>query len=86
LAEVAWFVYIVECMDKTLYTGVTTDVERRVREHNSSDRGAKYTRSRRPVRLVYIEIVNGKQEAFRREREIKTMSRAQKLDLMRETK
>ena len=49
-----WHVYIVECADGTYYTGITTDVDRRINEHNYSFRSAKYTRSRRPVRLVYV--------------------------------
>jgi len=51
-----WFVYIVECNDKTLYTGITTDLERRIKEHNYSSKGAKYTSKRRPVRMVYFEV------------------------------
>jgi putative endonuclease len=48
-----WYVYILECKDKTFYTGITTDLERRIKEHNNSLLGAKYTKSRRPVKLVY---------------------------------
>lgn len=60
------YTYIVQCSDGTLYTGWTTDVERRVRTHNSG-KGAKYTRSRLPVTLVYYETYPTKQEAMRRE-------------------
>lgn len=63
------YTYIVRCSDGTLYTGWTTDVERRVRTHNSG-KGAKYTRSRLPVTLVYYETYPTKQEAMRREWEI----------------
>ena len=48
-----WFVYILKCSDNTLYTGITTDIERRIKEHNSSNKGAKYTKTRRPVKLFY---------------------------------
>jgi len=67
-----WFVYIVRCADRTLYTGVTTDAHRRVAEHNRG-RGARYTRSRAPVRLVYLERASDRGAALRREHEIKLM-------------
>jgi putative endonuclease len=75
------FVYIVECADKTLYTGWTTDIARRVKAHNAG-RGAKYTRERGPVRLVYIEEVSDRRVALKRELAIKRMSRAKKLKLI----
>lgn len=75
------FVYIVECADKTLYTGWTTDVERRVKTHNAG-RGARYTRYRRPVRLVYVEELPDRSAAMKRERAIKKMSRTRKLALI----
>lgn len=50
-----WFVYLLRCSDQTLYTGITTNLEQRFQEHNHSAKGAKYTRGRRPVRLVYFE-------------------------------
>ena len=71
------YVYIVECSDGTYYTGWTTDPERRVRTHNSG-RGAKYTRSRLPVKLIHTETYEDKSEALRREAEIKRMTRKQK--------
>jgi putative endonuclease len=77
-----WRVYIVKCKDETLYTGVTTDIERRVFEHNSSDLGAKYTKNRRPVELVYEETIDGKILAMKREYAIKQMSRSQKFHLI----
>ena len=49
-----WYLYVLECRDKSLYCGITTDISRRVNEHNFSTRGAKYTRSRRPVKIVYV--------------------------------
>lgn len=76
-----WFIYILECSDKTLYTGITTDVERRTLEHNISSKGAKYTRVRRPVRLVYSESTANRSTASKRENEIKKLSRSSKLAL-----
>ena len=75
------YTYIVECSDGTLYTGWTTDLERRIRCHNSGT-GAKYTRSRLPVHLRYYEVHNTKEEAMQREYRIKKMSRAEKLALI----
>ena len=75
-------VYIVECADGSLYPGWTNDVEGRVKAHNEG-RGAKYTRSRRPVRLVYWQPCESKSAALKREREIKMMSRAEKLSLVK---
>ena len=71
------YAYIVECRDGTLYTGYTTDPERRVREHNAGD-GAKYTRGRTPVRLVYAEAFESKSAAMSREYRIKQLSRGEK--------
>ncbi len=75
------YTYIVECSDGTLYTGWTSNLERRLRSHNDG-RGAKYTRSRRPVTLMYYEISDTKQEAMKREWAIKRMTREQKLDMI----
>lgn len=69
-----WFVYIVQCSDNSLYTGITTDCTRRVKEHNQSKKGAKYTRNRRPVTLIYWEKFKSRSEASIREAEIKKMS------------
>lgn len=82
-AEVLWFVYILKCSDDTLYTGITIDLNRRVDEHNSSPKGAKYTRIRRPLELLYFEEVKDKSSASKREIEIKKLSRAQKLELVK---
>lgn len=71
------YTYIVRCSDGTFYTGWTTCLERRVTEHNSG-RGAKYTRNRTPVKLVYYESFETKREAMKREAAIKKMSRAEK--------
>lgn len=78
----SWFVYILRCADASLYTGITTSLERRTREHNEGRAGAKYTKVRRPVELVYSEVAANRSEASRREAEIKRMSRADKLLLV----
>lgn len=78
----SWSVYIVECADTTLYTGVTTDVERRVWEHNNSKKGAKYTKSKRPVKLVYTEACDDKTGAMQREYVIKKLTRDKKQELV----
>ena len=71
------YVYVVECADGSLYAGYTTDVERRVAEHNAGD-GAKYTRGRTPVEVVHVEAFGSKSAAMSREYEIKQLSRAGK--------
>jgi len=80
--EKEWWVYIVACSDESLYTGITTDRERRIAEHNNSKKGAKYTRNRRPVDLVYSEMHPDRSTASKREYEIKKLSRAEKLKLI----
>lgn len=75
----AW-VYLLRCADGSLYCGWTNDLERRLRAHNEG-RGAKYTRSRRPVALVWLERCGDRSAALRREREIKRMSREEKIRL-----
>ncbi|MCW8822246.1 MAG: GIY-YIG nuclease family protein [Sulfurovum sp.] len=78
-----YYVYIVKCADETLYTGITRELERRVDEHNGSDKGAKYTRIRRPVTLVYSEGYPDRSSASKREYEIKKkMNRVEKLNLI----
>jgi putative endonuclease len=73
----------VQCQDNTLYTGIATELVRRIEEHNSSDKGAKYTRARRPVKLVYKEKFPDRSSASKREYEIKKkMNRAEKLKLI----
>ena len=79
-----YYVYIVQCSDKTLYTGIATELERRIDEHNHSEKGAKYTRVRRPVKLVYSEEHPDRSSASKREYEIKKrMNRAEKLVLIK---
>jgi len=78
-----WYVYILECIDNSLYTGVTTDLERRVQEHNESSKGARYTRPRRPVRLVYYETVTSRSEACKRESALKKLTATNKRVLIK---
>ncbi len=78
----AFFVYMLECRDGTLYTGFTSDLKKRLYAHNALSSGARYTRSRRPVKLVYSEQCATMQEARRREYELKQLRRWQKLDLI----
>jgi putative endonuclease len=73
----AWMVYLARCRDGSLYTGITTDPERRLKQHNKG-LGAAYTRSRLPVTLVYQEAAGNRSEALRRERAIKSLTRAAK--------
>jgi len=82
-AEQYWFVYMLRCADNTLYTGVTTDLERRLSEHNSSHKGAKYTRARRPVVLAYSESAANRSDACIREAELKKLSRPEKARLIK---
>lgn len=76
-----FFVYVVQCVDGTLYTGYTTNIVRRLHEHNEGNNGAKYTKSRRPVVLKYSEKLKTKSHAMRREHEIKTLPRVEKMKL-----
>lgn len=82
----SWLVYIVECSDSTLYTGVTTDLDRRINEHNgagsSANKGAKYTRVRRPVTLRYQEQCENRSAACKREAAIKKMNKTKKIELI----
>ncbi|WP_159903894.1 GIY-YIG nuclease family protein [Salinirussus salinus] len=77
------YVYVLRCADDTLYTGYTTDVDRRVAEHDAGE-GAKYTRGRAPVDLVYTESFGSRSAALSREHEIKALSRAEKERLVGE--
>lgn len=73
-----WFVYIVKCSDETLYTGIAKNLEKRLSEHNSKAGGAKYTRARRPVELVYSEPGRSRSEVCKREWQIKQLTVQQK--------
>ena len=75
-----WIVYILECADQTLYTGVTNDLDHRINEHENG-RGAKYTRGRAPFKLRYTETHSTRSQALKREAEIKSFDRAAKLEL-----
>lgn len=80
-----WFVYIVKCRDNSLYTGITLDVVQRIKKHNLGT-GAKYTRSRLPVKLVWKEKLVTESRARKREAEIKSWTRLKKLKLIKLTK
>ncbi|RLC36062.1 GIY-YIG nuclease family protein [Candidatus Falkowbacteria bacterium] len=79
-----WHIYILECSDKTLYTGVTTGLKRRLKEHNTSGLGAKYTKGRRPVKLVFSCRRKDKSRALKEEFRIKKLLRADKLKMIKE--
>ncbi len=79
----SWYVYILSCNDGSLYTGITTDLDRRVAEHNSTVKGAKYTKARRPVQLVYHETASSRSTAAKREYKLKRMSADQKHSLVK---
>ena len=75
------YTYILRCSDGTFYTGWTNDIEKRLRAHNAG-RGAKYTKTRTPVELAHLEEFDTKEEAMRREYEIKQLSRVKKIELI----
>lgn len=77
-----YHLYILECADSTLYTGITTDLDRRLAEHNDSRLGAKYTSARRPVRLIYSQDFENRSLASREEYRIKQLSREGKIALI----
>ncbi|MEN8712312.1 MAG: GIY-YIG nuclease family protein [Arenicellales bacterium] len=79
--DTSWYVYIVQCCDDSLYTGITTNIEARITQHNRG-KGAKYTRSRCPVTLVYTENSESRSTALQREIQIKKMTPQQKHDLV----
>jgi putative endonuclease len=82
VTQATWYVYIVRCRDNTLYTGISTDPQTRVVEHNTGQNGAKYTRARRPVCLLYTEPAASRSAALKREIAIKRLSRQAKLALI----
>lgn len=77
-----WYLYMLRCSDESLYTGITKDVDRRVKEHNSGKIGSKYVRSRLPAVLIYFEGCKSHHEALRRELDIKSWRREKKLELI----
>ena len=79
-----WYQYVVECNDGSYYAGVTTEVSRRVHEHNNTSKGAKYTRSRRPVRLIYCLEFSDRSSAQKAEFGFKKLSRIEKEEIISE--
>jgi len=73
-----WFMYVVKCSDNSFYTGITTDITRRLHEHNTTSKGAKYTRSRRPVELIYWIDFEDRSTAAKAEARFKKLSRKEK--------
>jgi len=78
----SWIVYILKCCDDTLYTGITNDIDKRIQSHNNGT-GAKYTRFRTPVELIFKETCSDRSDASKREAQIKKLSRKQKQDLVK---
>ena len=78
----SYYVYIVRCSDNSLYTGITTDINRRIHEHNETTKGAKYTKSRRPVSLVYSALIGDRSSAQKEEYRIKKLSKIKKQELV----
>ena len=78
-----YYVYLLECADKTFYIGTTNDLDKRVNAHNFEKTGARYTKSRRPVKLKYFETLKNKSLALRREFALKKLTRTQKLLLVK---
>ena len=79
--DTIWYLYILRCADGSLYTGITTDVERRLEEHRSG-KGAKYTRGRGPLELVYREACGSHSDALKREYAVKQLVRKDKLEMI----
>ena len=79
-----WHIYMVRCSDGTLYTGITNDLKKRIEAHNSGKEGARYTRSRRPVKLVYSEQVESKSAAAKLEYQLKKLPRLKKIRLIKD--
>ena len=77
-----WYVYFLRCNDNSLYTGITTDIKRRLHQHNNTKLGAKYTRARRPVVLVYSEVAEDKSTASKREYQLRTLTKNKKEQLV----
>ena len=81
-SNMPWCLYVVKCRDESLYTGITTDISRRIKEHNSK-KGAFYTQNKTPVKLVYQEAMAGQSQARKREAAIKRLTRKEKIELLR---
>ena len=84
--ESEYYVYILECEDGSLYTGISTDPNRRFEEHKSGKLGAKYTKAHKPIKIIYTEHCKNRSEASKREYEIKQMTKAQKIELVQSYK
>jgi putative endonuclease len=83
MKHIHWLVYILICSDETLYTGVTNDIERRIKQHNGEVAGgAKYTHTRQPCTVVYTEKHQNRSDAQKREYEIKSLTKKQKLEII----
>jgi len=80
--DIGHYVYILECRDKTFYIGYARNISKRIKEHNESPRGAKYTRGRRPVKIVYYEFFESRSEALKYENYLKKKSRLEKLGIV----
>ena len=80
-----WQVYILECSDNTLYVGITTQLEQRLKEHNTSKKGAKYTQGRRPVSIVFSKQYNSRSEALKEEYRLKQLPKSKKLAIINGT-
>jgi len=78
-----YYLYILKCVDKTFYTGITIDLSRRIGEHNFSNLGAKYTRSRRPVKLIYSKKFRNRSSASKEEARIKALSKKEKSEMIK---
>ncbi|MCW8833158.1 MAG: GIY-YIG nuclease family protein [Colwellia sp.] len=78
----AWYVYLLRCNDNSLYAGITTNITRRLHQHNHTKLGAKYTRAKRPVTLAFIEAASDKSTASKREYQLKKLTKAQKEHLV----
>lgn len=78
-----YYLYILKCADQTLYTGITVDLARRLKEHNASRLGAKYTRARRPVKMVFFQKFRNRSTASKVEHLFKKMSRPEKLEIIK---
>jgi len=85
-SEKNWYVYIIESNDESLYTGITTDVERRFQQHLNHKGGARYFQGRKPKKIVYLEDGHDRSTASKREVEIKSLSRSQKISMISTTK
>jgi len=86
VGEKGWVLYVLRCNDDTLYTGITTNITRRINEHNTNQRGAKYTRTRRPVKLIFWLDFESRSKAQKAEYKFKKLTRKQKEKTINETR